>query len=738
MKAKWELPALALVLLAGLLVRAAYLAENRRNPDFAYPAVDAGYHDYWARALATGDWTLHGRLEYDPKIPESPYFRPPGYPYFLALVYRLGGPSYFVPRIVQHGLGLLNVLLLYALARRWIGRAAAVAAAALMAGYWIQIYFEEEFLEPVLVVFLGLAMLLALASILAKPRKGLALLAGLLLAISALARPNALVFAPFAALWLAWISGWRRRGWVLATLFGVGGVGGLLPTAVRNWTVGGDRVLISANAGINLYIGNNPRANGGFVDVGDGAGGGFGTSDVYPVIQRQLERQAGHSLEYSEISRHFAREAGQFIRENPGRFAQLLGIKTILFWGPYEAGHNKYLHFERANSPVLRKLPLGFADVLTLAMLGLLAPLAAGRSGAAEKDRRAVFMLLGGFVLAQYLSFLPFFVTGQYRAPVLPALFVFAGWGIARMAGLWRERRWARLFLMLALGAALHGALGRDVLGVRVNPAEWHQARGQAWSRANQPVRAAAEYEAALSYAPDNAYAHYNLGNALMKTGQSEAARAHFAEALRLRPDFGQAAFNLAMALNAAGDRAGAIARLREAIPLMPDSALPRLQLGNLLQQTGAPAAARAEYEAAVELDPRNEMAWYALAQARKAADDRAAARQILRDALQVLPEAADLRNSLAWELAIDPAVPEDALRESLALAQQGAARDPDNVGYLDTLGTVLARLGRFAEARQQAEKALALARRNGSAREAEMIAEKLRRFERNQPYVEP
>ena len=719
MKAKWELPALALVLLAGLLVRAAYLAENRRNPDFAYPAVDAGYHDYWARALATGDWTLHGRREYDPKIPESPYFRPPGYPYFLALVYRLGGPSYFVPRIVQHGLGLLNVLLLYALARRWIGRAAAVAAAALMAGYWIQIYFEEEFLEPVLVVFLGLAMLLALASILAKPRKGLALLAGLLLAISALARPNALVFAPFAALWLAWISGWRRRGWVLATLFGVGGVGGLLPTAVRNWTVGGDRVLISANAGINLYIGNNPRANGGFVDVGDGAGGGFGTSDVYPVIQRQLERQAGHSLEYSEISRHFAREAGQFIRENPGRFAQLLGIKTILFWGPYEAGHNKYLHFERANSPVLRKLPLGFADVLTLAMLGLLAPLAAGRSGAAEKDRRAVFMLLGGFVLAQYLSFLPFFVTGQYRAPVLPALFVFAGWGIARMAGLWRERRWARLFLMLALGAALHGALGRDVLGVRVNPAEWHQARGQAWSRANQPVRAAAEYEAALSYAPDNAYAHYNLGNALMKTGQSEAARAHFAEALRLRPDFGQAAFNLAMALNAAGDRAGAIARLREAIPLMPDSALPRLQLGNLLQQTGAPAAARAEYEAAVELDPRNEMAWYALAQARKAADDRAAARQILRDALQVLPEAADLRNSLAWELAIDPAVPEDALRESLALAQQGAARDPDNVGYLDTLGTVLARLGRFAEARQQAEKALALARRNGSAREA-------------------
>lgn len=743
MKPKWEYVALALILLAGLLVRAAYLAENRRNPDFAYPAVDAGYHDYWARALATGDWTLHGRLEYDPKIPESPYFRPPGYPYFLALVYRLCGPGYLAPRVVQHGLGLLNVILLFALVRRWVGRVSAVTAAALMAVYWIQIYFEEEFLEPVLVVAAGLLMLLALASILARPRKGMALLAGLLLALSALARPNALVFAPFGALWLLWISGWSRKGWALAAIFCAGCFGGVLPAAVRNWVIGRDRVLISANAGINLYIGNNPQANGGFVTVGDGAGGGFGTSDVYPVIQRQLERQAGRPLKYSEISRHFAGEAGRFIRENPGRFAQLLGIKTILFWGPYEPGHNKYLHFERAYSPVLRKLPLDFAGVLALALLGLLAPLAARRTdlstGCAEAPYRgAVFILLGGYVFTQYFSFLPFFVTGQYRAPVLPALFVFAGWGIESMVGLCRERRFARLGLWLGVGAGLYGLLSRDYLGVRVNPAEWHQARGQAWARANQYARAAAEYQAALDCEPDNANAHYNLGNALMKTGQNEAARAQFGEALRLRPGFGQAAFNLAMALDATGDRAGAIARLREAVPLMPDAALPRLQLGNLLQQAGEAAAARTEYEAAVALDPANEMAWYALARARKAAGDRAAARQVLRDARRACPESVALRNSLAWELAIDPATPEAALRESLELAGECVAREPENTGYRDTLGTVLARLGRFDEARVQTEKALALARRNGSNEAARMVEDKLRLFETGQPYLEP
>lgn len=743
MKPKWEFIALALVLLVGALVRAAYLAENRRNPDFEYPAVDAGYHDYWARALATGDWALQGRLEYDPKIPASPYFRPPGYPYFLALVYRLCGPGYLAPRVVQHGLGLLNVLLLFALARRWIGRGTAVAAAALMAVYWIQIYFEEEFLEPVLVVAISLLMMLALAALLAKPRRTMAFLAGLLLAMSALARPNALVFAPLAALWLLSVFGWRRKGWVLAVLFGLGCMAGVLPATVRNWVVGHDRVLISANAGINLYIGNNPTANGGFVDVGDGAGGGFGTSDVYPVILRQLERQAGRPLKYSEVSRHFANEAGRFIRENPGRFAQLLGIKTMLFWAPSEAGHNKYLHYERANSPVLRRLPLDFAGVLALALLGVLAPLAAGRRAApagdeAARNRRAVFVLLGIYAGSQYLSFLPFFVTGQYRAPVLPALFVFAGWGVERLLDVWREKRWGRVVLMLALGLGLYGLASRDFIGVRVNPAEWHQARGQAWSRANQPARAAAEYRAALANDPDNANAHYNLGNALMKTGEGEAAQAQFEEALRLRPGFGHAAFNLAMALNATGDRTGAVARLREAIPLMPDSALPRLQLGNFLQQSGDAAGARAEFAAAVQLEPQNEMAWRAWAQWHKTSGNRAAAIQCLREAAWQLPDSADLRNSLAWELAIDPATPEEGLRESLALAQQCVAREPENAGYLDTLGTVLARLGRFDEARVQAEKALDLARRNGMADAARMVEDKLKLFEAGQPYLEP
>lgn len=742
-KRKGEIIALGLILLAGLLVRVAYLLENQRTPDFRYPAVDAGYHDYWARALATGDWSLHHRLEYDPRIPEMPFFRPPGYPYFLAGIYRLLGPGYLAPRVVQHGLGLGNILLLYLLARRWIGRGTALAAAAMMAVYWIPIYFEGEFLEPVLLIALMLLMFLVLGSMLAPPGRGKAFGAGLLLAVSALVRPNVLPFALFVVVWLVWVSGWSRKGWGWAIWFGAGCAAGVLPVAVRNGVVGHDWVLISSNAGINLYIGNNPVANGGFVDIGDGSGGGFGTSDVYPAILGQLEKQAGRPMKSSEASGYFAKQAGRFIRENPGRFLGLLGVKTLLFWGNYEAGHNKSLHYEKEFSPVLSRLPLDFSAVLALALLGWACPWVGGRVRAIpdsgrDRDRRAMMALLGGYALFQYASFLPFFVTGQYRAPVLPVVFVFAGWGIEQMADLGRARRWIPLCGMGLLGALLYGILAHDYLGVRRNPSEWHQARGQAWSRAGRAELAVEEYRRALAADPGNASTHYNLANALMKTGRSEEARKHFEEALRRRPDFGRAAFNLALALNEAGDRAGAKERLREALALMPELALAHLQLGNLLLQEGDAAGARSEFEAAVEQERTNEMAWRALAYARKAAGDRGAAMATLRQALQACPDSVVLRNSLAWELATDPATSREGLRESEALAEGCVARDPENAGYHDTWAAVLARQGRFGEARERAVRALQLARKNGSARDVEMVERNLRRYEADQPYTEP
>jgi len=55
-KAVWEVLLLVLIILVGILLRGVYLVEISEKPDFSHPLIDAAYHDYWARGLATGNW----------------------------------------------------------------------------------------------------------------------------------------------------------------------------------------------------------------------------------------------------------------------------------------------------------------------------------------------------------------------------------------------------------------------------------------------------------------------------------------------------------------------------------------------------------------------------------------------------------------------------------------------------------------------------------------------------------
>ena len=81
---------LTIILFIGLLLRLIYLGEIRDTPDFEHPGLDAAYHIYWARGMATGDWAAFQGRE-DPQIYRYPYYRPPGYAFFLALIYRACG-----------------------------------------------------------------------------------------------------------------------------------------------------------------------------------------------------------------------------------------------------------------------------------------------------------------------------------------------------------------------------------------------------------------------------------------------------------------------------------------------------------------------------------------------------------------------------------------------------------------------------------------------------------------------
>jgi hypothetical protein len=254
---------LAILVLAGLALRGAYLAELVHKPDYDAPLADAQYNDYWARGLATGNWTPPAGQP-DPQIPTTPYFRPPGYAYFLAAVYYLAGKSYLGPRLVQMAMGVLNIVLALLVGRAVFHRTAGLIGAALVAGYWGFIYFEGELHPQPLLIALALLFMLVLNGWARRPTLWRAGVAGFLLGLLSVLQSNMLLFVPVLVAWATWVLGRRgalRRLPLTALAMLVALALPITPVTIRNYRVGHELALISTSGGIDLYLANNPQAS---------------------------------------------------------------------------------------------------------------------------------------------------------------------------------------------------------------------------------------------------------------------------------------------------------------------------------------------------------------------------------------------------------------------------------------------------------------------------------------------
>lgn len=547
---------LVAILVVGALVRGLYLREIIHNLDFTHPQIDAHYHDYWARGLATGDWSDTG-IYADPQIPTTPYFRAPGYPYFLALVYLATGGSYLAARIVQMLLGLLSCLLAFKLAKRWFGSVTALITAALMSVYWVFIYFEGELLEPPLLVPMVLGFIYVLGLSVEKITFRRSFLAGILLGLNALVRANTLVFGPVALAWAYWIAK-RRNDWMAfrtaALGLIIGAVIAITPATIRNCLIGGECVLIATSGGINLFLGNNPYADG-YTPCAPGIQ--QWTSHDYPRIVEALSQQAGRPLSHSEVSRIFSQNAIAFMKKHPLWTAKLTAKKALLFWGPREVSNEKEDEIERAHSRILSKIPGNFATVLSLFLVGATlmfsefrrAKKEKGDGSGADRQRFEIAVLLILFVVVYFASYLPFFVAGRFRVPIIPFLLLFGAYGLSRI-GMFAVRRdfglvagWIGVLCLLYLVASANPT------GYRPMPDRWHYARGVAYMNQGNDKMAEVEFRQALKIKPQYPEAHVNLGIVLRNRGKLDAAIQEYREALRLQPNLGRAHNNLAVAL---------------------------------------------------------------------------------------------------------------------------------------------------------------------------------------------
>jgi tetratricopeptide (TPR) repeat protein len=507
---------LAAILLAAFLLRVVYILQSRANPFFAEPAMDAGYHLEWARALVAGK-------EFQP----GPFFRAPAYPWFLALCLRVCGGDLCAVRSVQALVGSASCWLAYCLGARAFDRRTGLVAAAIGAGYWMLVYFDAELLLPVLEVPTTMLVALAGLSWRDRPDGRRAAQLGLALGLAAIVRPNILLFAPLLGLWMLYESRARApleriRGLTLALL---GLALPIAPITLYNGLVGHDWTLISTQGGLNLWIGNNPQADGASALVPGTRSDWWG--GYHDAIQ-QAEAAEGRALAPSEVSAHYVRLVRQFWAEHPRRALELLFFKLRLLLTDRELGNNQderffALHF----GPVLRWLPYGYGVLLPLALLGM---------GLCRRRWRALFPLYG--LLPVYgASVVLFFVNARFRMPLVLPCAVFAAHALVWAADGLRARRWRPLALALACAGGLWLFVHHIPRGVKLDDAQGWWQLGVRYAQQGDAQRALDQFDAALARDPSLARVHRDRGLALQQLGRLQEAEQELRRALALQRD---------------------------------------------------------------------------------------------------------------------------------------------------------------------------------------------------------
>jgi len=607
------------ILLAGLLLRVSYLREIADNPDFACPLVDAAYHDYWARAMATGDWSIPENASYtdDPEIRTTPYFRPPGYPFFLAAVYRVFDGSYLAARIVQMIVGLAGGLLAYLLGKIVFGRRTGLVFAGLVSTYWAFIYFEGELLSTALLGTLGLAVVYVLCLWHEKRSFRYALGSGILFGLFAVVRPNILLFGPAVLAWCWWVQRRQKRGRPVMSAwlgFSLGALLMILPVTIRNYVVAHDTVLITSNLGINLYTGNSANSTGKYT-IFPGVGTLTEQTDwncfSHPQIVRGVEQLQGREMKHSEVSSFFTKQALDYIRTHKARTLKLAVIKTLLFWGPTELPSNKEIALEKQSSLTLRFLP-GFSLALSLGFIGLLQLALARRravqspdSDLAAPDRQvelSVLMVL--FIVTYFLSVLPFFIVGRYRVPIIPFLLAFAAYGLTRI-GHWiaaHDRRQSLIWAGAAIAAYVVASI--PIIPHEPDRASAHLLRANCYRLADKIDLAIAECREAIRLNPAEEKGHRRLADLLLRQGSYAEAVEHYTQAAQLGPPRFDLECNIALAYRSLGDLGRAIEHLNRAVEIKPGVSEAHYRLGVLLKQNKQFDAALEQFQRAAALAP--------------------------------------------------------------------------------------------------------------------------------------
>jgi 4-amino-4-deoxy-L-arabinose transferase-like glycosyltransferase len=382
---------------------------------------DARTYSNLARALAAGEGYQHdGR--------PSAYY-PIGYSVALAVVYRLFGAEANVARIANAVFAIGTLFGLYALSRALTNsRCAASLTLLSFVLYPADVGFTSVTLSQ---AFFNTLALLGCALCLSRrwPRWQRLAAGGVLLGCATLTRHQgaALVLVVGAALVL---QRHGRRRWARAIIVTAAFIASLAPWTIRNALALSAFVPVATNGGINLYIGNNPHANGRY--------------KITPAIDAPIARavpgprKGGHNEVL--VDRFTTRLAWRYVSQQPRAALALWPVKFATLYDDDSAfavwsrplpnkQQRATLRTAKRIDAKYYQLLLGFGGVgVCVAVLELCSP---------RRRRNPRVWVPAVVVIAFTMLHLFTFGDASYHHPMLPWIAIYLGHGLSAP---WRHR----------------------------------------------------------------------------------------------------------------------------------------------------------------------------------------------------------------------------------------------------------------------------------------------------------
>ncbi|MBN1564874.1 MAG: glycosyltransferase family 39 protein [Anaerolineae bacterium] len=403
---------LSLIVLIAILGRIAFIVLF----DHTLSLQTSGYDTYAVNVMEG-----HGYTRYEDRDADSDL--PPLYPFFLVGVYKLLGRDPIPVALVQIGLDVLVILLLFWIGRRVAGDVTGLLAAAFY-GFYPYLLYQNLTLNDT-----GIFILLLVAGIAAAYKAHdvqdsrydwrWAVALGICFGLGALTKSLIILLLPMLALWW-WVEIGFRATLRLSLVSGIALAAVMAPWIIRNTRLHGELVLLSTNGGSNLHQGNNSC-------VADYLARGWDAQWVncLAIVPDDLSEPAA--------DRWHREQAIDYLRENPGAWPRLFWTKFWVLWSPaimpYDLPPDPYLIDDAVlqyNSTAFQAARvihiLYFGPLLLLGILGLTL---------AWRDKLKIGPLVA-VIVAITITYMLFHPSTRYRSPADPFVFVLAGYAVTR------------------------------------------------------------------------------------------------------------------------------------------------------------------------------------------------------------------------------------------------------------------------------------------------------------------